>query len=231
MKINSNTIVLAKDSDLYKELEQVVTKIAEEHEISNVSLASLDVTKDEGLISFKYAVSGIGTSEGVDIGGLQSGQLKGRIQELEEAVKNNPMDSVAQNELNAAKSQLEAEGALLQQPSEAGRFAPQEETWTNPQTGEEVITNPYGTLSPEEVASAKAQASNSEILKKIAEMYEEEEEIAKIDDVYSKAKQLVRMHEDMDYTEEEELDLIKEIFEQSKYMLNLHGVKVASSVE
>ncbi|GEM_PF-4999573 len=235
MKINSNTIVLAKESDLYKELENVITKIAEENNISNIKQASLAVTKDNGFISFKVA-EGIGTSEGIDTGSLPTGQLKARIQELEEAIPGTTGDykTMLENELSSAKSQLEGEETLVTgTPFQAGEFQAQEGTYVDPYTGETKATNPYGNLTPEQIASGK-MSSVKEGLKKVAEMYEEleeegyseEEEISKLQAIYNDAKTLIDMHDSMDYTEGDELELVRQIVEKGKDIINLHGTTI-----
>jgi hypothetical protein len=53
MKINSNTFSLEKEA--YEELENVVRKIAEENEISDVEEINIKISKDEGIVLFKQA--------------------------------------------------------------------------------------------------------------------------------------------------------------------------------
>jgi hypothetical protein len=61
----------------------------------------------------------------------------------------------------------------------------------------------------------------------LEEGYSEKEEISKLDSIYNKAKQLIEMHESMDYPEDLEIDLIKELVEEGKDTLALHGVIIA----
>jgi hypothetical protein len=62
------------------------------------------------------------------------------------------------------------------------------------------------------------------------EGYSEDEELRKIDELYSKSKALVDMHESGEYYEEgDELELVKEIFEASSDIMGLHGERIAKS--
>lgn len=308
MKINSNTIVLAKESNLYKELEQVVTKIAEENKISNIEQASLDVTKDNSLVSFKIAeeleqsVVIYGPYRGStivktiqltqidnnsvlieDLVNAQDpyivyGNLKDMIKYLlatgiietakdgkliqtdisetdpitalfekfsSLSIKIRPFKiardpyleeglykgSLSQQELTDLQGTLNEDAKYVPVGSEQEKMVQEQLGMINEQLGASKKIDQVNLQDPYSFAPQQ-YASNEEALKKIAEMYEEgyseEDEISKIDDVYTKAKELVLMHEDANYTEEEELALIKEIFEKSKYMLDLHGIKIAS---
>ena len=55
MKINSNTIYIAKESSEYGELENVIKKIASENEIDNVESIQISLSSDKGVIGFKVA--------------------------------------------------------------------------------------------------------------------------------------------------------------------------------
>lgn len=55
MKVNSSTIILTKEDPTYKDIEGILSKIAESNGIDNVRFATISVTQDEGTISFKVA--------------------------------------------------------------------------------------------------------------------------------------------------------------------------------
>lgn len=55
MKINSNTIYIAKESSEYGKLENVIKKIASKNEIDNVESIQISLSSDKGVIGFKIA--------------------------------------------------------------------------------------------------------------------------------------------------------------------------------
>jgi hypothetical protein len=55
MKLNSKTLVVTAETNAYKQLEDVVSKIAEANKIDNVKIASISLSKEKGIIEFKKA--------------------------------------------------------------------------------------------------------------------------------------------------------------------------------
>ena len=55
MKINSNTILVTKESSEFKELESVLTRIAAENNLTNVNEISIIVDHSMSIVGFKTA--------------------------------------------------------------------------------------------------------------------------------------------------------------------------------
>jgi len=55
MQINSNMFKLEKEA--YSQVEDLIKKVAEEHNITDVDSVSIKLSKDEAILSFKTASS------------------------------------------------------------------------------------------------------------------------------------------------------------------------------
>jgi hypothetical protein len=55
MKINSNTILLDKESNEFKELEDIIMKVAATNGIKNVTAVQVHITENDGIVGFKFA--------------------------------------------------------------------------------------------------------------------------------------------------------------------------------
>lgn len=104
MKLNSNTIVLEKESSEYKELETLITKIAEENKIDDVKEIKIAITDSEGMISFKTSYV-----QPKDVTVMEIPELELYMDTLKEDAKVNPKDVSAIKKLyEEAKIQLQS---------------------------------------------------------------------------------------------------------------------------
>lgn len=82
MKLNSNTIILKHNSDEYKTIEKIITKIASENNVDNVNRISISLNKDNGLVTFSKEAGVMDKIERLEAGSLPKPELEDLKQEL-----------------------------------------------------------------------------------------------------------------------------------------------------
>jgi hypothetical protein len=91
IKINSNIINVTKESSVYKELEEIITKIASENKIDNVEVIEIVLSPSKGMIGFKIAADALidpmvtSAQQGVDTAQQKVNQSTTELQQAQSA--------------------------------------------------------------------------------------------------------------------------------------------------
>ena len=106
MEINSNTILINKVSEEFKEIETILTRIAAENGIEDVGSINISFDQEEGIISFKKAMGLIADDEKLNAANLP--KLRENFLHLENLSKSRPNDSILREEKVRVLNQIQA---------------------------------------------------------------------------------------------------------------------------
>ena len=106
MQVNSNTILINKEAEEFKEIETILTKIATENGIEDVGSINISFDQEEGIISFKKAMGLIADDEKLNAANLP--KLRENFLHLENLSKSRPNDSVLREEKVRVLNQIQA---------------------------------------------------------------------------------------------------------------------------
>ena len=106
MQVNSNTILINKEAEEFKEIETILTKIATENGIEDVGSINISFDQEEGIISFKKAMGLIADDEKLNAANLP--KLRENFLHLENLSKSRPNDSILREEKVRVLNQIQA---------------------------------------------------------------------------------------------------------------------------
>jgi len=121
MKINSNTVGITKESSEYKELEDIITKIASENKIDNVERVAISLSQDKGIIGFKVAQEGVPADPSTNPAVISAEQQASAAQQ--KATQASTELQTAQNAVNSAKQQAATQTQQQQSGLTVGDYA------------------------------------------------------------------------------------------------------------